>query len=125
MLNNESQVRLTINLEGRLGAIASNSTSKDERRKAANAAKHGKTWRFKKYQAPEVQKCSQSIMLSSDCVAYYISEEGKPIRFKNRSITVNEWKKLSATARLVINLQITADYLSGHENTQYFYKVIN
>lgn len=125
MLNNESQVRLTIKLEGRLGAKASNSTSKKERYKAAKAARYGKKWRFEEYHIPAVQACSQSTTLSSECVAHFISDDGKPVRFNNRLVTPSDWKKLNRVERLEMNLQISADNLSGHEHTKYSYEVLN
>lgn len=120
MINNESQVRLSIELQGRLGATASNSTSKKRREKYEKALAKGKKVSNGAYRAPKYQACTQSITLNADCVNFFISEESRPVR-----ISPSNWKKISKVERLETHLQITADYISGHSNTKFTYKIIN
>jgi hypothetical protein len=53
-------------------------------------------------------------------VNFFISEEARPVR-----TAPSAWKKASKTERLETHLQITADYISGHSNTKFTYKIIN
>lgn len=119
MITKDTQVRLTIELEGRLGAKASNTNTKKERRLASILERKGKQF-YSDYISPEKQECSQTVSLNSDCVKYYTSEEGKPAR-----ISPSEWKKLSLTKRLERNLQIYADAISQKENATFTYALIN
>ena len=75
MITNDTQVRLTIELEGRLGAKASNSSTKKERRLASILEHKGKKF-YSDYINPEYQPCSQTVMLSSECVKYFASSSG-------------------------------------------------
>jgi hypothetical protein len=58
-------------------------------------------------------------MFISD-VSYLISLDGKPAK-----ISPSNWKKMNNTQRLEAQLQITADYLSGVENTKFSYEIMN
>ena len=120
MITNESQVRLSIELQGRLGATASNSTSKKRREKYLKAIKKGIKASNGKYKAPKYQTCYQILNLSSESVNFFISEEARPVR-----ISPSNWKKASKIERLETHLQITADYISGHSDTKFTYKIIN
>ena len=51
MLTNDSQVRLTVSLRGRLASTGANSTSAKERRKMRYILKAGKKW-HSEYEAP-------------------------------------------------------------------------
>ena len=119
MLNNESQVRLTINLEGRLAAKAANSNSKKEKKLATILEKKGKKF-FNSYSEPSYHECTQSTTLSSECVKFFTSEEGRI-----GSIPPSTWKKMSKIQRLEANLQINADMLSGKEKTEFSYSIIS
>ena len=119
MITKNSQVRLTIELEGRLGAKASNSSTKKERRLASILEHKGKKF-YSDYINPEYQPCSQTVMLSTECVKYFASEEGKPAR-----TAPSEWKRLSQIKRLEANLQIYADFISQHEKTKFSYSIID
>lgn len=119
MITNDTQVRLTIELEGRLGAKASNSSTKKERRLASILEHKGKKF-YSDYINPEYQPCTQTVMLSSECVKYFASEEGKPAR-----TAPSEWKRLSQIKRLEANLQIYADFISQHEKTKFSYSIID
>lgn len=119
MITNDTQVRLTIELEGRLGAKASNTSTKKERRLASILEHKGKKF-YSDYINPEYQSCSQTVTLSSECVKYFASEEGKPAR-----TAPSEWKRLSQIKRLEANLQIYADFISQHEKTKFSYSIID
>ena len=119
MITKDTQVRLTIELEGRLGAKASNANTKKERRLASILERKGKQF-YSDYINPEYQPCSQTVMLSAECVKYFASEEGKPAR-----TAPSEWKKLSQIKRLEVNLQIYADYIAAKENAKFSYTLIN
>lgn len=119
MITKNSQVRLTIELEGRLGAKASNANTKKERRLASILERKGKQF-YSDYINPEYQPCSQTVMLSAECVKYFASEEGKPAR-----TAPSEWKRLSQIKRLEANLQIYADFISQHEKTKFSYSIID
>lgn len=119
MITNDTQVRLTIKLEGRLGAKASNASTKKERRLASILEKQNKRF-FGDYIKPEIQDCSQVINLSPECVHYFASEEGKPAR-----ITPSEWRKLKPLQRLEFNLQLHANTISGKEKAEFSYDLIN
>lgn len=120
MINNETQVRLSIELQGRLGATASNSTSKHDRTKLFKAIRKGKKIVNQGYNLPEYQECRQVLTLSSDCVNFLVSEESRPLR-----IPPSTWKKASKINRLETHLQIIADDLSKCLNTKFLYKLIN
>lgn len=120
MINNETQVRLSIELQGRLGAIASNSTSKHNRIKLFKALRKGKKIVNTGYNPPVYQKCKQVLTLSSECVNFFVSEESRPLR-----IPPSTWKKASKTNRLETHLQIIADDISKCSNTKFTYKLIN
>lgn len=120
MINNETQVRLSIELQGRLGATASNSTSKRDREKLFKAIRKGKKIINKGYNPPEYQECRQVLTLNSECVSFLVSEESRPLR-----IPPSTWKKASKINRLETHMQITADEVSGHSNTKFTYKLIN
>ncbi len=119
MIKKDTQVRLTIELEGRLGAKASNANTKKERRLASILERKGKQF-HSDYINPEYQECSQTVMLNAECVHYFASEEGKPAR-----TAPSEWKKLSAVKRLERNLQIYADAMSQKNDTKFSYALIN
>jgi hypothetical protein len=120
MINNETQVRLSIELQGRLGATASNSTSKRDRVKLFKAMKKGKKIVNKGYNPPEYQECKQVLTLNSECINFLVSEESRPLR-----IPPSTWKKANQTARLEMHLQIIADNISGCNNTKFTYEIIN
>lgn len=119
MITKDTQVRLTIELEGRLGAKASNANIKKERRLASILERKGKQF-YSDYINPEYQSCSQTVMLSAECVKYFASEEGKPAR-----TAPSEWKKLKPLGRLERNLQIYADYIAAKTNVKFSYTLIN
>lgn len=118
MITNETQVRLTVTLEGRLGAKASNSNTKKEKRLAEILQKKNKKF-FSEYHVPKKQECVLSTTLSNDCVVYYTSEECRPT-----SVSSNTWKKMSQIKRLEINLQILADSLAKRNNATFTYILI-
>ena len=121
MINNETQVRLSIELQGRLGAKASNSTSKRNRQRLFNAMHNSKRKVINQgYNPPVYQSCSQALTLSSDCVNFLVSEESRPLR-----IPPSTWKKASKINRLETHLQIIADDISKCQNTKFSYKLIN
>lgn len=119
MITKNSQVRLTIELEGRLGAKASNANTKKERRLASILSRQGKSF-YNEFTPSETQAASQSVTLSSEATHYFVSEEGKPAR-----VTPSEWKRLSQIKRLEANLQIYADFISQHEKTKFSYSIID
>ena len=120
MINNETQVRLSIELQGRLGATASNSTPKHVREKMFKALAKGKKFSSGGYNPPKYQEAVQIVTLSPECVSFFISEESRPLR-----MPPSMWKKASKKARLEAHLQITADSVSEHSNTKFTYEIIN
>ena len=120
MITNESQVRLSVELQGRLGATASNSTSKKRREKYLKALKKGIKAKNGGYKAPTYQTCYQTTTLNPESVNFFASEESRPVR-----ISPSNWKKLSKIERLEMHLQITADYIAGHSGATFTYKIIN
>jgi hypothetical protein len=120
MLNNESQVRLSIELQGRLGATASNSTSKRDRAKLFKAIRKGKKIINQGYNPPEYQECRQVLTLNSECISFFVSEESRPLR-----VAPSVWKKANKINRLETHLQIIADSISERVNTKFTYEIIN
>lgn len=119
MINENTQVRLSVSLQGRLGAKASNASSKRQRAKALKAAKYGKTL-FQKFNKTKVQHCCQTVTISPESVAFFISDEGRPLR-----TPPSIWKKAGKEERLKANLQITADAIAGVNDASFSYKLIN
>jgi hypothetical protein len=119
MINENTQVRLSVSLQGRLGAKAPNASSKRQRAKALKAAKYGKTI-FQKFTETKRQHCCQTINISPESVAFFISDEGRPLR-----TPPSTWKKAGKEERLKANLQITADAIAGVNNAEFGYKLIN
>lgn len=120
MINNESQVRLSIELQGRLGAKASNSTPKHVREKMFKALAKGKKVSNGGYAPPAYQEAIQIVTLSPECVSFFISEDSRPLR-----MPPSMWKKASKIARLETHLQITADDIAKCANAKFTYKIIN
>lgn len=119
MINENTQVRLSVSLQGRLGAKASNASSKRQRTKTLKATKYGKTI-FQKFTKTKEQNCYQTINISPESVAFFISDEGRPLR-----TSPSTWKKAGKEERLKTNLQITADAIAGVNNASFSYKLIN
>lgn len=120
MINNESQVRLSIELQGRLGAKTSNSTPKHVREKMFKALTKGKKVSNGGYAPPAYQEAIQIVTLSPECVSFFISEDSRPLR-----MPPSMWKKASKIARLETHLQITADDIAKCANAKFTYKIIN
>lgn len=119
MITNESQVRLTVDIRGRLASTGANSNTKKEHKLAAILTRKGKQF-HNEYVEPTYHNCTEGVTLSSECVRYFISDDGKPSR-----ITPSEWKRMSKIKRLEANLQVQADALSGHSNTVFTYAIID
>ena len=67
--------------------------------------------KLEKNEAPP--QCKIRTVLSSTCLKYYISDDGKPIGF------TGNWKNLSNRAKIEANLAFTAG------NKKYTYEIIN
>ena len=120
MLTNESQVRLTVTLRGRLASMGANSTSAKDRRKMYYILKAGKKW-FSEYKEPTYHQARQSVTLNSETVRFWTSE----VVPAGSRIPTNTWKKMSKMQRLTTNLQIQADYLAGFKGASYSFEIIN
>lgn len=119
MLNKNSQVRLTVFTEGRLGAKASNANTKKDRKLASILDRKGKRFFNSEFYESPVQEVTQSCTLSSECVSFFTSEEGR-----TADIAPSAWKKMSKIQRLEANLQINADMLAGQNKAKFTYSVI-
>lgn len=119
-LTADSQVSLSIELRGRIktpGHFLSLKEQEKEEKKKKYIEKAGKKY-FPKFIDPTYHTASQSMFISD--VSYLISLDGKPAK-----ISPSNWKKMNNTQRLEAQLQITADYLSGVENTKFSYEIMN
>lgn len=119
MITNESQVRLSVELQGRLASKGANSSSKKKIRKAEKTAKYGVV-KPQKYNTPTYYACSQSLLISSESVQYFISDEARVAR-----CTLSEWKKKKPVERLEAHLQILADSIAMKNEAKFTYQVIN
>lgn len=119
MITNNTQVRLTIELEGRLGAKASNAGTKKDLKLMKILEKKGKSF-YSEYTAPQMQSCSQTTTLSSDCVHFYASEEGRPI-----GVSPSNWKRLKPIQKLEYNLQLYAEAIAQKNGVKFSYSLIN
>lgn len=118
-ITEDTQIRLTVTLQGCIKEIGSNSDSKKTRKKAARVIKYGGKW-FSKFTAPTYQEAKESVLLNSETVQYFISEECRPGR-----TSLSDWKKKTAKERLEANLQVHADYISGLNHANFTYELIN
>lgn len=116
MKEHNTQIRLTISLEGRLAQRAANSNSKKEKKLASILEKKGKQF-YNTYNEPTKFECSQSTTMSEEAYDYFVSDES---RLKSPS----EWKRMSKVKRLEAHLQVHADYISGHSNTKFTYQLL-
>lgn len=119
MINENTQVRLNIELQGRLGAKASNSTSKRQRAKVLKAAKYGKIIP-QKFKRTKEQHCYQTLNISPESVGFFISDESRPLR-----TSPSTWKKAEKEDRLKANLQLIADDIAKVDNASFSYELID
>lgn len=106
MITNESQVRVTVSVNGaRRGVTASSTINK------------GKTINTLK---TDFHECNQSLLISSEAVQNFISLESRPSQ-----LPPSTWKKFSKQQRLEWHLQRTADFIASKDNAKYSYQVIN
>ena len=120
MLTNDSQVRLTVSLRGRLASTGANSTSAKERRKMRYILKAGKKW-HSEYETPTYQKACHSVVINSDTIRYWTADT-VPSGIR---IPPSTWKKMSKMQRLTANLQVQADYLAGYNDAPYSFEIVN
>lgn len=119
IINADTQVRLSIELQGRLGAKAPNSSTKKQIRNVIKAAMNGKIIKVP-YHAAAVQEAKQTLLIGYGAPLFYTTDEGKPAR-----IAPGAWRHKDAIKRLEEHLQIIADSISGHTDTKFNYEIIN
>ena len=120
MITNESQVRLTVSLRGRLASIGANSSNKKERKKMGYILRAGKKC-HNEIQPATYQSASEGVTIGSETVQFWISPDG----YVGTRCSANQWKKMKPMDRLQAQLQIQADYLSGMNGAKYSFEVIN
>lgn len=117
MNNLISQVRLTIYLEGRLGAKASNANTKKERKLANVLTKKGKKF-YNPYNEPTYTECNISTLLSEECIRYFLTE------YKPTGISPSQWNRFKQLEKLQYIFQQRADDISQCSNTKFTYEFI-
>lgn len=118
MITENTQVRLSISLQGRLGAPVSNTSNRKET--IVKKGKNGKKFTIAQAKTRKLQECFAVVDLSPESVNFFVSDEGRPIR-----TAPSTWKKAGWKERLETNLQINADYIAGFAGAKYSYKLID
>lgn len=119
IVDENTQIRLSVKLQGRFRSHGANSSNKRQRKKYARALKYGSK-KILPYDPSSFFEVTQSVMISHGAPLFFISEEGRCGR-----VSSSDWKKKSKADRISANLQVIADGIANRSGAEFTWEIIN